>query len=147
MCDTDTVCHLVGIPEHPPSSHQPRQILEGCIHRLPAPTGRSYGLLQSAELLSQTWVWALAVEMLALGWSELVLGVVVVSAEAFAPALVTFGSMVLVEIRNLVGTRQTFEESWEVCPVCDVFVLLHGKSDQYCRRPLYATREGIFPQW
>jgi hypothetical protein len=74
-------------------------------------------------------VFALAAEMLALGWSELVLGVVVVSAEAFAPALVTFGSMVLVEIRNLVGTRQTFEESWEVYPVCDVFVLLHIKLD------------------
>ena len=74
-------------------------------------------------------MFALAAEMLALGWSELVLGVVVVSAEAFAPALVTFGSMVLVEIRNLVGTRQTFEESWEVYPVCDVFVLLHVKLD------------------
>jgi hypothetical protein len=92
-------------------------------------------------------VFALAVEMLALGWSELVLGAVVVSAEAFAPVLVIFGSMGLVEIRNLVGTRQTFEASWEVYPVCDVFVLLHVKSNQYCRRPLHATRERIFSQW
>jgi hypothetical protein len=54
----------------------------------------------------------------------------VVSAEAFAPALETFGSMVWVEIQNLVGTRRTFEESLEVYPVCDVFVLLtrHIKS-------------------
>jgi hypothetical protein len=40
-----------------------------------------------------------------------VLGVIVVSAEAFASALVTFGLMALVETRNLVGIRQTFEES------------------------------------
>jgi hypothetical protein len=39
------------------------------------------------------------------------LGVIVVLAEVFAPALVTFGSMAWVEIRNLVGIRQTFEES------------------------------------
>jgi hypothetical protein len=92
-------------------------------------------------------VFALAVEMLGLEWSELGLGAVVVSAEAFAPALVTFGLMELVEIRNLVGTRQMFEESWEVYPVCDVFVLLRVKSNQSCRHLLHATRERIFSRW
>ena len=63
-----------------------------------------------------------------------------VSAEASAPALATFGSMVSVETRNLVGTRRTFEEFWEVYRVCDAVVLLHRKSDQYCRHRRHATK-------
>jgi hypothetical protein len=48
--------------------------------------------------------------------------------------------MVLVESRNPVGNRQTFEEPWEVGRVCDVFVLLHD--NQISHVDIHFTRQG-----
>jgi hypothetical protein len=56
------------------------------------------------------------------------------------PARGTFDLMVLVESRNPVESRQMFEESWEVGPVCDVFVLL--ESHQMSTADIHFTRQG-----